>query len=78
MHFNNLISDSLLVSEKFDLYDSSETVEVGIVLYEYFFYFILILTNLFFIGILSVVLLTKNKNRTKIYKQSTKKYRIYY
>ena len=76
MNFNTLISQDVLQSEKFDLNDSTETVEVGIVLYEYFFYFILILTNLFLLGILSVVLLTKN--RAKVYKQSSKTYKIYY
>jgi len=76
MHFNTIISQDILLSEKYDLIDSSETVEVGIVLYEYFFYFILLLTNLFLLGILSVVLLTKN--RAHLYKQATKTYKIYY
>lgn len=77
MNFNTLISQEVLQSEKIDLKDSTETVEVGLVLYEYFFYFIIILTNLFLLGILSVVLLTK-KNRAKVYKQSKKIYKIYY
>lgn len=76
MNFNTLISETQLTSERYQLFDSSETVEIGIVLYEYFFYFILILTNLFFLGILSVVLLTKNK--AYIYKQPKKIYKIYY
>ena len=76
MDFNIIISNNPLLSERYELYDFSETVEVGIVLYEYFFYFIIILTNIFLLGILSVVLITKNKN--KLIKQSQKRYKIYF
>ena len=76
MNFNIVIENNPLRSEKYDLYDFSETVEVGIVLYEYFFYFIIILTNIFLLGILSVVLITKNKN--KLIKQSKKRYKLYF
>ena len=37
MNFNTVIVTDPIISEKYDLYDSTETVEVGIVLYEYFF-----------------------------------------
>lgn len=76
MNFNTVIVTDPIISEKYDLYDSTETVEVGIVLYEYFFNFILVLTNLFLLGILSVVLLTKNKGQP--YHQTSKIYNIYY
>jgi len=76
LQYNTIISQDILQSEKYDLFDNSETVEVGIVLYEYFFYFILLLTNLFLLGILSVVLLTKNK--AEFFKQTHKVYKIYY
>jgi len=76
MNFSIILNNTSLQSEKSSLLDFSETVEVGIVLYEYFFYFILLLTNLFLLGILSVVLITKN--RTKLFKIATKTYKIYY
>lgn len=76
MNFTVVISDNPLQSEKSDLYDFSETVEVGIVLYEYFFYFIMLLTNIFLLGILSVVLITKSKS--KVIQPIKKRYKIYF
>ena len=75
MNFSMIINSDGLQSEKSNLFDVTETIEVGIVLYEYFFYFILLLTNIFLLGILSVVLITKS--RTKIFKQAKKTYKIY-
>ena len=76
MNFTVVITENPVQSEKFDLYDFSETVEVGIVLYEYFFYFIVLLTNIFLLGILSVVLITKSKS--KVIQPIKKRYNIYF